>query len=280
MAVNRIDIRSWLDIQDEFHHGLIVGNGGSVAVHSAFSYGSLFEAARAAGHITAQVSDVFDRFGTTDFELVLRRLWQATLVNSALEIPAGRVEVAYEQVRAALIATIRETHVSYEGALPHLAPIYRFMQRFETVISLNYDLVVYWAAMLGNRDLGVWFKDCFRYRRFDENWREYRRPYGRATGSTLFFYPHGNLVLARNQDGEEKKIVAATNDDLLESILDSWEGSNVVPLFVCEGTSADKLKSIGTSQYLQAIVNDPLRDLGESLVIYGWSFGEQGAAHP
>ncbi|MGH8604113.1 MAG: DUF4917 family protein, partial [Gammaproteobacteria bacterium] len=144
MAANPINIFRWSEIRDRFQESLIVGNGGSVAVDPSFAYPTLFEAARRANHLTERVTDVFGRFGTNDFELVLRRLWQATLVNQALDIPAGPVEQAYREVRTALIATIRDTHVTYEAALPHLSSIYRFMQGFRTVVSLNYDLVLYW----------------------------------------------------------------------------------------------------------------------------------------
>jgi hypothetical protein len=164
-----------------------------MAVHAGFGYASLFEEAARLGHMREQVQNVFKSFKTTDFELVLRRLWHATLVNQALGIPRGPVEDAYESVRTALIATIRATHVSHADTKPHLEHIYRFMQRFKTVVSLNYDLIVYWAAMLGNKSLGSWFKDAFIRDGFRDDWETVRTPY-RAEGATLFFYPHGNLV--------------------------------------------------------------------------------------
>lgn len=73
---------------------------------------------------------------------MLRRLWQASLVTEALEIPHGRVEEAYAEVRRALIATVRDVHVDYDEVLPHLHFIYRFMARFGTVVSLNYRWVL------------------------------------------------------------------------------------------------------------------------------------------
>ena len=131
------EIYQWRDIEEGFTHGLLLGNGASVAVDAGFSYGSLFDEAARLGHLTPQVLNVFDRLGVNDFEFVLRRLWQAKIVNQALEIEPGRVEEAYQEVRSSLISTIRDVHVSYEEATPHLGLIYRFMQRFETVVSLN-----------------------------------------------------------------------------------------------------------------------------------------------
>jgi hypothetical protein len=64
-----------------------------------------------------------------NFEIVLRKLWQAKLVNRELKIPEGRVDDAYREVHTEMIATVRDTHVSFNDALPHLAPIYNFLRR-------------------------------------------------------------------------------------------------------------------------------------------------------
>lgn len=269
------EIHQWRDIEAGFNHGLLLGNGASVAVDAGFSYGSLFEEAARLGHLTPPVRDVFNRFDANDFEFVLRRLWQAKIVNEALGIEPGRVEEAYQEVRTALISTIRDVHVSYEEATPHLNLIYQFMQRFETVVCLNYDLIVYWAALHGNNSLGQWFKDCFVKGTFREDWDTVRAPYGRAQGSTLFFYPHGNLVLARRKTSLEGKISVQRTYNLLEEIFDSWESGALVPIFVCEGTSAHKLNSIRDSSYLQRVYREVMPAVGESLVVYGWSMSAQ-----
>jgi len=131
------EIVEWAEIADQYGDTLLLGNGASMALHSGFGYGSLFDSALENGHITPPVATIFEQFGVTDFELVLRRLWQASLVTQALEIPNGRVQEAYAEVRDALISTVRDVHVDYDDALPHLSLIYRFMARFDTVISMN-----------------------------------------------------------------------------------------------------------------------------------------------
>ncbi|WP_456016851.1 DUF4917 family protein [Pseudomonas fluorescens] len=269
------EIVEWAEIADQYGDTLLLGNGASMALHPGFGYGSLFDSALENGHITPPVATIFEQFGVTDFELVLRRLWQASLVTQALEIPNGRVQEAYAEVRDALISTVRDVHVDYEDALPHLSLIYRFMARFDTVISLNYDLIVYWAAMLGNRELGIHFKDGFVGGTFADDWDALRQPYGRATGSTLFFYPHGNLVLTRIEDRGESKIGAQDNGRLLDAILRKWEGGSAIPLFVCEGTAAHKQKSIESSSYLERVYREVMPHGGDSLTIYGWSLAEQ-----
>ncbi|AZE54508.1 hypothetical protein C4K03_2353 [Pseudomonas synxantha] len=269
------EILQWADIQNQFSDSLLLGNGASMAVHPDFGYGSLFETAQENGHITPAVARIFEQFGVNDFELVLRRLWQASLVTEALDIPHGRVHEAYTEVRDALISTVRDAHVSYDDALPHLRLIYPFMARFDTVISLNYDLIVYWSAMLGNRNLGLYFKDGFVNGSFTEDWDGLRQAYRGAAGSTLFFYPHGNLVLTRTDDRGESKIEAQENGRLLDAILDQWERGTAIPLFVCEGTSTHKQKSIESSSYLERVYREVIPASGESVAIYGWSLSQQ-----
>lgn len=268
------EIVQWDTLSERFQDGLLLGNGASMAVHPGFGYSSLYSEACRLRLVDESVQAVFDAFKTTDFELVLRRLWHATLVNEALNIERGPAEVAYEAVRTALIATIRETHVAHEKARPHLDHIYPFIQQFKTIVSLNYDLIVYWAAMHGNATLGSWFKDAFIASAFREDWEKVREPYG-AQGATLFFYPHGNLVLARDAVDQEKKIAAGAGGALLDSILDQWMQGKYAPIFVCEGTADHKKNAINSSSYLQRIYREVFPRLGGSLVIYGWDLSEQ-----
>lgn len=269
------NILQWNDIKEDYHKGsLLLGNGASIAVDNCFNYSSLYEKALELGHLTGKVQAVFDKFKVDDFELVLRRLWQAKLVNEALKLPRGEVEIAYENVRNALISTVRDTHVTYDDALDHLPHIYQFMQKFNSVISLNYDLIVYWAAQYGNRDLGSWFKDCFNGTKFNDDWEMYTEPYG-AAGVTVYFYPHGNLVLRRHGFSDARKIQAGRNENLLDSILLKWESEGLAPAFVCEGTEDNKRDVISSCRYFEQVFYEVIPSIDETLVIYGWGFGDQ-----
>ncbi|MEZ9475584.1 DUF4917 family protein [Vibrio splendidus] len=270
-----IDVYQWDEIKADYSGGaIILGNGSSMAISSQFGYGSLFDEAKRKGFISTSVQEVFNKFDVTDFELVLRRLWQAKQVNDALDIEHGLVEESYQQVRSALIGTIRATHVTHEDAEPHLEHIYTFLKQFKTVVSLNYDLIVYWSAMYGNRELGSWFKDCFTPYYFSDDWEGLRDSY-RADGSTLFFYPHGNLVLHRKGFSEAKKIVSRESSNLLDSILTQWEERDLAPVFVCEGTKELKENSIASCDYLEKIYYEVMPNLESTLVIYGWDLWEQ-----
>ncbi|MEO6934943.1 MAG: DUF4917 family protein [Collimonas sp.] len=269
-----VEIVKWSDIAGNFTDGLILGNGASIAIHDGFSYKSLFAKAQELGFITECVAKVFQQFKVEDFEFVLRRLWYAKLVNEALEIKVGPVDAAYNEIRNALISTIRCTHVSYDEAAQHLPAIRSFLKNFKTVVTLNYDLTLYWAAMHGNANNEHAFKDCFHSGKFVDDWEEYRTPYGKEKAVTLYFYPHGNLVLTREDDLTESKC-SAKSKGLLDAIIDTWEKGSVVPLFVCEGTSGHKRKAIESSSYLHRIYREIIPSLGKSLTIYGWGIGDQ-----
>jgi hypothetical protein len=57
-------------------------------------------------------------------------------------------------------------------------------------------------------------------------------------------------------------------------VVEKWESGDYIPLFVSEGDSSQKIKSIKRSFYLSNVYYDVLVDLGRDVVIYGWSFGE------
>lgn len=272
------EILQWAEIRDNYQGGaLLLGNGASMAVHPGFGYASLRAAAEGADRITPEVAGVFAAFGSDDFELVLRRLWQATLVNRALGIEPGRVEEAYAQVRQALIATVRDIHISHGDTSPHFEAIYRFMQGFKTVLSLNYDLIVYWAMRASEDAIGLWFKDCFQNGTFPDDWTWMRKAHRNAEGATLVFYPHGNLITARQDNYTEKKLATERWNGvrLLDRILEQWEGGSAVPLFVCEGTSEHKRQAIANSDYLTRVFREVIPSIGPSLVIYGWNIADQ-----
>lgn len=269
------EIKRWDDIAAKYGDTLILGNGASVAVNNSFSYASLLDRALSDKLISSDVQQIFDFFGTKDFELVLRTVWQATNVNSALKIEDKRTREAYLNVRDALIRAVREVHPDYDATSPHFPAIYQFLKRFDTVISLNYDLIVYWAMMYGfDIKDGHSFKDCFISSEFHDDWEEFRTPIRGADAVTLVFYPHGSLVLGRDKVEQERKIRGGESR-LLDAILSRWETEEVVPLFVSEGTWKQKVSAIRSSYYLSTVYREVLASEQPTVTIYGWGMGEQ-----
>jgi len=157
--------------------------------------------------------------------------------------------------------------------------------KFKTVLSLNYDLILYWVMMYGNSEIddGHKFEDCFLYGSFDDKWQGLRELYlrGGEISNTLVFYPHGNLIFRRNAVGSESKIKNDNQNDskkLLDTVLECWETEGTkgfVPLFVSEGTSPQKIASIQNSYYLSTVYREVLTAHTESLVIYGWRLDDR-----
>lgn len=202
-------------------------------------------------------------------------LWHAFHINRALGIDDNVTSTTYDELRNALVKTVRDIHVTYDEVRDRLPRIAGFMRRFSTVVSLNYDFLVYWAMLVGNKEWGQnWFKDCFIHGKFDPDWAQYREPYGIANGSTLVFYPHGNMVLATNLFGEEIKLITEEFESLLDTIIGKWEVGEYTPLFVSEGTSSQKLHAISRSAYLTSVYNTVLPELGNRIVIFGWSMSD------
>lgn len=270
------EIMPWDAISQNYGNTILLGNGASMAVSPRFSYPSLLQRAADRGLLPRDAQQLFQFFGTQDFELILRVVWQAYNVNRSLGIHDQRTHVAYANVRDCLIQTVRDIHPEYHTVSDFLPNIYGFLRGFQTVISLNYDLVVYWTMTYG---LGVpdrhTFKDCFVGGTFSDDWQRFREPIYGDNSTTLVMHPHGHLALCRNRIEQESKIHARDSAGLLETILWHWQGEQVVPLFVSEGTWQQKVASIQNSYYLSTVYREVLTEPKDNLVIYGWGFGEQ-----
>ena len=271
--MEKINIDVWASLRDANWQTLMLGNGASIAIHNEFAYPTLHSVADAKG-LLATTAPIFAKLGTTDFEHVLLACWYAEHVNVALGTPSADISAAYAEVRTALIQAVHSVHPVHADVAADLQRAGTFASSFPTVVSLNYDLTLYWAMLLFNTANGSWFKDAFHHGEFQTDWGYLRRPLPPATGATLVFYPHGSLSVARDYIGDETKIAVAAGD-LLETITHRWSSGHYVPVFVSEGTSKEKVASIRRSHYLTNVYEEVLPELGENLVVYGWSFDQR-----
>lgn len=273
-------IKDWAEIKDNYENGnLIIGNGASVALHQKFRFDSLKEEAEKLRLFNDDISKLFIEFDTSDFELILRLVWHAKLINKHLGIVDQKLDSAYENIKQALIKVVKEVHCEHSDIADQLPQLYQFTKQFRTVVSLNYDLILYWILMYGNRNEdGHRFKDCFQGSGlFRNNWQDLRNPIRKEKEVTLSLYQHGNLSIFRDAKNTETKVQRGDFEGLLEVITSQWE-DNKIPLFVAKGTGTKKLESIKSSSYLSTIFYEVLPDLitqKANLVIYGWSLGKQ-----
>lgn len=273
---DKIDVKAWVEVERDGWSALLLGNGASIAIYKGFSYQTLRNVAEEKGLLVA-AAPLFAKFKTVDFEHVLLACWYAECVNRVLKASSGDISAAYEEVKEALIAAVHCIHPMYADISADLKRVGKFASAFRTVVSLNYDLIMYWAMMGFNECNGCWFKDAFRHREFVADWEHLRRPHRGAYEATLVFYPHGNISLARDFFGEETKIVnsCCSMSDLLDTITKKWKSGKYSPVFVSEGTSAEKVAAIHRSRYLTNVYEKVLPTVGDSLVVYGWSFDER-----
>ena len=271
-------ILNWRDIAEDYQDNILLGNGASIALSRQFQYEALLKKAREEGRIGEELSVLFDYFDTHNFELILTRLQHANAVNSALKIDdehSKKINQAYDRVRQALIETVLENHPKHGDVASHLDRIYETLKKFKTIVSLNYDLLIYWALMPHlNTEDGYEIKDCFLNGKIECDFEWLRKPRKEAPEShcAILFYPHGNLLLARNEDGQEEKLKAKSG--LLKDIFQKWEDKDCTPLFISEGTSSEKTNAIRSSEYLNTVYEQVLPKLEGSLVINGWSMQE------
>lgn len=269
-------IRPWGEIAENYGCAILLGNGASISVSPSFSYGSLLQHAAKRRLLSDDTQRLFEFFQTNDFELILRIVWQASNVNRSLRIPDERTHAAYVGLRDCLIQTVRDIHPDHDMASPYLPSIYQFLKQFKTVISLNYDLIVYWTMTYGlDIDDQHTFKDCFvGGGAFDDDWQRFRRPIRGDRSTSVVFYAHGSLVLCRDLVEQERKI-HNLQGSLLEAVLQLWQKGEVVPLFVSEGTCSQKVATIQNSYYLSTVYREVLKSQRNTLVVYGWGFAEQ-----
>lgn len=259
---------------------LILGNGASMAVSSSFSYTNLFGKACNDSILNQTSKNLFETLQTTDFELVMNKLRQAYIINEVLQLDTDNVALhTYDNIRQSLIKTIKEIHVQYADAIFQIDNIRKFLEKFKTVISLNYDLLIYWAIMASNDRKPYKMKDCFTNHidgnlGFEYDIEKLREPYKGGPDPTLVFYPHGNLILASNENNDELKIRINNNTNLFDAIGEKWK-QKYVPLFVSEGSSEQKLKAIRRSTYLNFVYENVLSHLEPTVIIYGWKLAEQ-----
>jgi hypothetical protein len=248
--------------------GLLVGNGASRAVWDDFGYDSLFENARTVEEKPLSPSElsVFDALQTRSFEQVLGALKTTSRVNKALAVSSAAPRNRYYAIKEALINTVHAVHIPWRLVQPStLAALSQELSRYATVFTTNYDLLNHWAIQQAPHAITDLFTGVDHS--FDLSQATTEKP--------RLLYLHGGLHLVRNQDGTARKLTS-TEGTLLGNfaINNTLKTLDDVPLFVNEGPSADKLKTIRSSDYL-SFCFDQLLHHGDNLCLFGHALGEQ-----
>lgn len=268
---------------------LIVGNGASISLSNNFNYNNLFLKAEELGYLSPEIAKIFSQIGTSNFEAILNQLDITQKINNTLSLPDilisqlpiinSAISTSSNQIKTALIETIRSVHPNYtelsivQNESNDILKLNKFLNQFDYIINLNYDLLIYYIILVNKTEFIDSFRNTSTGRQnlsFDED--VINTPYG---NKTKLYYPHGNIVLCVDSNGEEQKIRCSEGNTLLQEILNTWEGSNqLYPLFICEGTSNEKVKGIYRNYYLTYVYKKILPNLPSNIVCYGWSLSE------
>lgn len=274
MSILTVDesLAKWEELSDIPWTGMLVGNGASCAIWSRFRYTSLFEQSRSAAVADALSPDavhIFEKLQTTNFELVLSALRTTSLVIEATQQDPATINALYTTTQKALVGAVNSVHVPWQS-VPEatLQSIKAALVPYDFVYSTNYDLLLYWAVMIGGP---TGFTDYFFGPKFDLSNTEI---WGKAT---KIMFLHGALHLYRELSGQTLKRKAENYQNLLDLFGQELDPP-AVPLFVTEGSSSDKLKSINRSDYLSFCYSHFARHRGP-LVIFGHSLSRDFDAH-
>ncbi|MDW9398609.1 DUF4917 family protein [Sinorhizobium meliloti] len=230
---------------------LMLGNGFSISLRpDIFTYGSLLESADFSKAPNART--LFDQLGTQDFELVIKHLIDAAAV-ARVYLP-GSVDLirALEHdaavVKDALVTAVARRHPDrpYDITTAQYRACREFLNRFDHIYTLNYDVLLYWALMHTDVDmLGLTSDDGFRHP------DDARQPYVSwlQSQSATIHYLHGALHLFDSGPEIIKYTWSKTDIPIVDQIRAALDEGNY-PLFVAEGTSSSKLEKIMHNAYL------------------------------
>jgi hypothetical protein len=243
---------------------LLLGNGFSIACRAdIFHYGSLF--GQADFSAIPEVVTVFDALGTQDFEAAIRALENAARILPAY-VPDGAAAVAKMQAHAAalkeiLLQTIAGNHPHIPLDIPDQKfwACRRFLSHFLAgpragcVFTLNYDLLLYWTLMHDDMPfddpIALAMNDGFSNDEDDPDadYVVWQGETNAHSASVLFL--HGALHLFDSGKELQKYTWVRKGEPLIDQARAAL-ARDAYPLFVAEGTSAQKKAKIRHNAYL------------------------------
>jgi hypothetical protein len=251
-----------IDATDGKDRALLLGNGFS---NQYFNYPNLLE--KSGLQEGQPIRKLFEALNTVDFEKVVRALDDAAIVERAYDRTdhADELSTDAQRVREALVKAIKETHPANRADLAYQSSA-EFLANFNTVFSLNYDLLLYWVNF--EKEL---LRDGFG---FGKRAGAFHGPFSEAADCNMFNV-HGGLHLFLNGQGELMKALN-TNDGVIATITNAIEHGRRLPLYVAEGTSTAKMRKINSVAYLRHCY-DKLRENEAAMFVYGHSASDNDA---
>lgn len=251
----------------------LLGNGFSIACRpNIFAYGKLFEQADFS-KISSTAKNAFSALGTQDFERVIKALRDASKIVSSYGGPlalAASLDADADGLRELLVETIAASHPTWPGEVTEgeYQACRTFLANFDSVYTFNYDLLLYWAHMHTLEGEEPSSDDGFRTPQ-DELDSAYVvwEPDQSHEQNTWFL--HGALHVFDSGTEIQKYTWKKTGVRLIDQIRSALS-KNYFPLFVAEGTSAEKYERIRHNDYLAKAYRS-FSSIQGALFIYGHS---------
>ena len=244
-------IFQWEWIADGFDNAdLFLGNGFSINLCERLTYRSLFT--KFIDACNDESKRIFKSFNTTNFELIIQILNNAERVNEILKLPTDTIEPIRRNLREGLISTIQDNHPTHnEIYYPQLINLSQELEEFQDIYTTNYDVFAYKiilqsiteARLKGRPDT---YQDYFYHEMSPtELGFNYERVF---QDSRSIYYLHGTLFIYQNNRGINYKLrrLEQLRMEYIQLIRREIENNNF-PIFVAEGDSRDKIRTINNN---------------------------------
>ena len=254
----------------------LLGNGFSIACRpKIFAYGRLYEQADFS-KISPTAKFAFEALRTQDFERVIKALMDSAQILEAYGGPPELVSQFWQDadgLRELLVQTIAASHPSWPGEIEEheYAACRQFLSYFDTVYTFNYDLLLYWAKMHTAEGERPDSDDGFRTSEDDFDAAYVVWEPGQSHGQNMWFL-HGALHVFDSGTEIQKYTWSKTGVRLIDQIRDALS-RNLFPIFVSEGTSAEKYERIRHNDYLAKAYRS-FESIQGALFLYGHSLAE------
>lgn len=255
---------------------LLLGNGFSMACYGDFSYTTLYAKVKEMG-LSSQIQEVFEQFGETNFEAILKLLDQSDWMAQHYRMIPGDKSVSmkddYEMLKKSLAEAICAVHPSNSSLISteKYESCYQFITKFDDIYTINYDLLLYWTSL---RREPFAFNDGFS-RDEDTDGHDCEFMPDHAYGPKNIYFLHGALHLYHDESNVRKRVWKDTGVQLIDQIKEAL-AKKQYPLVVAEGDSEHKLAQIQESSYLSNTLRK-FKGIEGHLFVFGSSLSASDA---
>lgn len=263
--LNLEGIRQWGWIKKEFtSNSILLGNGFSINFSETLRYKYLYEFFIKSCSSTA--AELFEKFETKNFERILEYIEIAKIVCDILKVSNSDFEKNTAEIRQGLIDSINKIHPKpIDVNQDKIHWISTQFKDYKNVFTTNYDLFLYYIILEAKG-----FNDHF-FNFASSKFNCFTEP--DQFSSHHIYYLHGALFLFEH--GITTYKIKKAPDGWLLDIITREISENNYPLFISEGKSEAKLKSIQSNQYLSYCLKQLETNAEKTLIIFGQSLSDQ-----